>query len=191
MFFSLSIFNFDSYAYFCASFLKFKNMHRIILSFLFCVGIASFATAQTTYHPNNRPTKAEGEFDKTVQTCVTAEYPVLSEGAFSFAEWISTVSFYNRLMTEQVTSGFVGKIAEQRDRAMEVGKLAQTCAALKPAKAELAKISKLFEKNVKTGDEENSDGKPKMDFNTAKELLKLSGDVAKKLKITRKITRIQ
>ncbi len=166
-------------------------MNRFILSFAFCVSMASFATAQITYHPSNRPTKAEGEFDKNVRTCVTSDTSAIAGDKFSFADWICTIQLYNRLMTERVTSGFTDKIAAEKARAMEIGKLAQTCDALKAAKSELASISKIYDKNVKTGDEENSDGKTKIDLASAKELLKLSNKVLEKLKITRRITRIQ
>lgn len=167
-------------------------MRHFILVLTLCGGFTFFANAQKiTYHPNNRPTKVEGEFDKTVRACVTEPYETLQGEAFSFADWLCTVLHYNSLMVNRMTSGFVDKIAAQRARALEVSRLAQTCDVLKPAKAELTKIGEIYEKKVKTGEEENSDGKAKMDLDTAKELIKLTTKALEKLKVTRRITDIR
>lgn len=167
-------------------------MSRTLLVIMCCVAFSCFATAQKiTYHPNGKPTKAEGEVDNTVRICITDEYTTLQGEKFSFLDWICTIQHYNKLMTDRMTSGFTTKIAEQRARALEMAKLAQSCAALKPIQKELAKIGEIYEKNIKTGEEENSDGKAKVDFDSAKELLKNSTKALEKLKISRKITDIR
>lgn len=167
-------------------------MQRFILSLIFCVALGYAATAQKiTYHPAGKPTKAEGEFDKTVKDCITDEHSTLQGETYSFLDWVCTIQHYNKLMTDRMTSGFVNKIAEQRERAMQVAKLALACPALKAVKAELISIGEIFEQKVKTGEEENSDGKAKIDFDSAKAILKLTNKILEKLKINRKITDIR
>ena len=167
-------------------------MQRFLLVAVCCVAFSCFAMAQKiTYHPNGKPTKAEGEFDSAVRTCITDEYTTLQGENFSFLDWVCTIQHYNKLMTDRMTSGFTTKIAEHRDRAIEIGKLAQSCATLKIAQKELAKIAEIYEKDVKTGEEENSDGKAKIDFDSSKEILKNCTKALEKLKINRKITDIR
>lgn len=167
-------------------------MQRFLFTTIFCVAFSCFAIAQKiTYHPNGKPTKAEGEFDNTVRTCITDEYTTLQGENFSFLDWICTVQHYTKLMTDRMTSGFTVKIAEQQERALEVAKLAKSCAALKPVQKELSQIAEIYKEKVKTGEEENSDGKAKIDFDAAKDILNYTKKVLEKLKINRKITDIR
>ena len=166
-------------------------MYKVFLSSLLYLSFSANVYAQITYHPQNKPTKAEGETDKLIRACVTSVQTEAGLGDdFSFIEWISTISYYNRLMVDRATSGFVDKIAQQKANVATLTGLANTCEALKIVKVELTLLNKQYSK-VKTGDEENSDGKAKMDLDTSREMLKITDKINQKLKITRRITRIK
>jgi hypothetical protein len=163
---------------------------RLLFVLVCCIAFTSFATAQKiTYHPQGRPTQVERDFDKTVRSCIAEAHEALQDENFSFADWLCTVKHYNEQMVARMTSGFTMKIASEKERANQVAILASTCDALKPAQAELKAIAKAYQK-VQTGEEENVDGKAKVELDTAKELVKLTTKALEKLKINRKITRI-
>jgi hypothetical protein len=149
-----------------------------------------------TYHPENKPTKAETALDTQVKAC-TAEGANLPTD-FSLADWSAILHYYNTKMIQRLSSENVDKIANERKTVEAISILSATCPALAKAKDEITAIKKIFDKKImdesneaNTGVFDDDERKVKMEKGDAEDLLKQLEKFRKKLAITRVVIRIQ
>ncbi|TAE73178.1 MAG: hypothetical protein EAZ85_07740 [Bacteroidetes bacterium] len=170
-------------------------MKKIFLILISCYFGQLILTAQTTYDAKNRPTKVEKELESQIQTCLKDN--AVLEKDFQFADWTAKLQYYTKKTIQRMSSEYVGNIADEKKKAIELANLANSCEHLKKAKPELDALKKIFETKVKDGSEGadvfadgKGTGKVSMKKEDAEAITKVLDKLRKKMAITQVIIRL-
>ena len=151
--------------------------------------------AQVSYHPDFPPSSAENQLDSEVKSCLGDHQQF--KGAFSFSDWIALQHFYNRKLVQRLSSEHVEKIGAFKPQVEALAGLAQNCPALKSVLKDINTLQKLYSTQVtvekstqSTGLFEDEESKVSLKKGTAESLFNALEKIQKKLKISRRVIRV-
>ncbi|MEO1655689.1 MAG: hypothetical protein AAFU64_19255, partial [Bacteroidota bacterium] len=150
---------------------------------------------ELTYHPDHQPTKAESNLDQKLLSCIK-DASNLGE-SFSFSEWVATQYFYIRKSLDRVSSEHAGSIAIEKENVAALNETITKCNDLAEVQADFEKLNKVYQNEVSytkseanTGLFADEDIKATMDTGTLEKLKKGFEKIIKKLRITRRVIRV-